>query len=77
MESQPEVNPYMEDCPYVIGSTGEATMETSNGPVTYQFEFPKEYGMDKMDELIKFETDDIKDFFCGCDTSAVALDEAM
>lgn len=35
MESQPEVNPYMEDCPYVIGSTGEATMETSNGPVTY------------------------------------------
>ena len=44
---------------YIVGETGEGEIETDDGPIKYQFEYPKKF---TTKEALKFESKEIEDF---------------
>ena len=75
MESNSETNSNItsqfDHLPYLVGEHGEAEIDTAEGPVKYEYQFPKRL---EYDEMVQFESEELKKEIHGADISNVAPD---
>ena len=69
-----ESNSGLEDALYIVGESGEGEIDTPDGPVKYQYQYPKRW---PLEEMIAYETEELKDSILNADLSGIALTEAM
>ena len=71
MESTSEISNQFDHVPYLVGEYGEAEVETAEGPVKYEYQFPKRL---EYHEMVQFESEELKQEILGADISNVAPD---